>query len=989
MAGTVRGIVVEIIGDDRSYIRAAERTIAANKSMERSSSLLARSTITSNKTITASNTSLTRSTVLGADQQIRARVKAQAALEASIAGLSTKAGSLPSGSKAQTAALALQAEEQAKLNRLLGVSTTSTRRFSSATKAGEQATRRFSSATKTGEHDLNKIVRGGLAGSGAFSTLGRSLAFASSGFIAFAVGAQLIRSSIDAARELAIAQRQVTKQLEVGGASWGQYGEQIDKATLKLTHLAGFTHTDLLASFTGLFRVTGSVKDSLRLVSVAADVARGRHIALSAASNALAKAAGGSFSALRRLNIIVPQGATKMQALEFVQRKYAGQAKAGTSAQDRFNATFVATQEIIGSALLPVFTRYLTQLGNWLAKMNESGRLQRDVNHFVSDAGDLFHTVGDVIRGADRVTGSFVNTLKILAAFRLVSVLTSWAGSVKGLAASWGLVTVAATRASEAEAAALGAGSGGGRGRVGAGGILSNGLTGLLAGASLRSSLRRGGTSGVVSRVGQFTGAGVAGEAALGGGAAVSATGIGALAVAAVLATGALANLAKGANKAAGGPSAASKGIDIAAGVLSGGLAGDSRFGILGQALHGFPGFGSKKPETPITKAGRAIDAAIQNTSNQFNRLAAAAQAFATRKTPTPALFKNFSLTTTEQIAQAKAALTKSNADDVADAKRIVARIKRAIASGHLQGKVLVQALGLEASALSTIWSAEDAAAQKRAQKAQAAKAKIQAQLQNSIDPLKLEIALSRAEAFGTPILPHLRALLRAAQAAIAKGLTGALEKQALDQITSLKQQIKDAISTPSVTFTLSPKLQLALARDEALGLDPTKDLLKAKAALLKFIRTHKHNLAALTDAYNQLAAINQQLGSTASSALGLFRQASTKALTAGLGLSTAQRKALRARLSQLGPGGTVPGQGVGAGGFIIDPTTGRPFRTRRDGRSGGGGGGGRRQVVEAKVNLDLNIEIDGRHVEATVTRRQQRRHKRNPSQRRGPAAGG
>jgi hypothetical protein len=79
----------------------------------------------------------------------------------------------------------------------------------------------------------------------------------------------------------------------------------------------------------------------------------------------------------------------------------------------------------------------------------------------------------------------------------------------------------------------------------------------------------------------------------------------------------------------------------------------------------------------------------------------------------------------------------------------------------------------------------------------------------------------------------------------------------------------------------------------------------------------------------------------------------------------------------------------MGASGFAIDPNTGRPImldhRARR--QQGRVGGVGEKPIV-VEPNIDLNVYIDGHHVEATVTKRQQKRSRRNPPQRRGPNAG-
>jgi hypothetical protein len=162
------------------------------------------------------------------------------------------------------------------------------------------------------------------------------------------------------------------------------------------------------------------------------------------------------------------------------------------------------------------------------------------------------------------------------------------------------------------------------------------------------------------------------------------------------------------------------------------------------------------------------------------------------------------------------------------------------------------------------------------------------------------------------------------------------------------------------------------------------------KAALERALKSARGNIQKQIDIYNQIASINQQLSSGVSTAYGDFKKASVKALTAGLGLTQAQRRAEEARLSRVGPGGTVPRGGTTAEGFIIDPETGRPIHRHRRPRSGRGdyrtasAAGG---PVPVEATIDLNVYIDGKHVETTVTRRQQRTRRHNPSSRRGPNA--
>ena len=723
-------------------------------------------------------------------------------------------------------------------------------------------------------------------------------------------------------------------------------------------------------------------------------MARGRGISLTAASNALAKAAAGSFSALRRLNIIVPKGATEMEALAFVQQKYAGQAEAGATSSDHFTTSLTNAGEVIGTSLLPTFNRLAAEFSNYITRLEESGRLQRDANEAVTLLGDAFHTLGGAIKVVDEATGGFAHTLEILIALELGSKILGWAGALRVLAGEWGLVGAAATKAGIAQAAAATEGgaaagaegaAGGAAGAGGIGGLFAGGLLGQVAGSRVRGFFA---SRAAASEIGS---AGLEGEAAAG----VSATGVGALAVAAVAATAGLATLARKLNDAAGGGKTGDSIISGVEGVLTGGLFGNHNAGILGEVLNRgslFRQFLSPTPPPPVNtpqqnEAGLGI-----STQQLFGQTPSGANFGGL--TPMQRYWKTwvegFKLTQ----AALMATLTKGNADDLAVARQIVAKVKNQINEGVLSGPALTQALQAEASALSTIWAAEAAAAQKRAAEAAAAKQKIITQIQNAIDPIKLEVALSKAQSLGQSTIPELKNLLAAAYKGLAEAIAHnnkKLEKQAYDQITSLKGQIKTAETSSTSTFQISGKLALRLAKDQALNGNVTADLEKERKALLHYIATHKKNIAAETDAYNQLAAINSQLTSSVTSAYGDYKKASLKAETSGLGLTRAQREALEARLSQRGPGGTTPESGVGAAGYVIDPATGRPVKVGHQRHHGGSGrtpsAYGSGGMESPTFHFDIKVELDGKQLTTVVTKGQQSYRKSNPSSRRGPHA--
>jgi hypothetical protein len=179
--------------NDADYIRGASSIVASNAKIADSNTLAGKSfaevetaEARATKTVIAQAAAMNRAAAVS-----RSRI---AVLQGGpVAGLS--------GAQ-QTSLLAA---EQKKLARATGETSI--------------ATRDFSSATRMADRDLSKTIRGGLAGSGVFSGLGRSLAFASGGFLAVAGSATLVSRSITGAEALAKAQESLGVAIEHTGGN--------------------------------------------------------------------------------------------------------------------------------------------------------------------------------------------------------------------------------------------------------------------------------------------------------------------------------------------------------------------------------------------------------------------------------------------------------------------------------------------------------------------------------------------------------------------------------------------------------------------------------------------------------------------------------------------------------------------------------------------------------------------------------------------------
>jgi hypothetical protein len=272
-------------------------------------------------------------------------------------------------------------------------------------------------ATKM-EKDVTRAGRGLLSGSGAARSFGRSLAFASGGFLAFSGASAFLRTSIDAAKEAQVAQKQLAQQLHNSGKSYADYREQITSTVDSLSALAGIQNDELLGGLTTILRTTPDVNKALRDLATAADLARAKHISLGAAATVIAKTEAGNTTLLRRQGFQIAKNATAEQALATLRRVVAGQARAGTTDQERFGAVLHRTEEEIGLGLLPTLNVYLRRGTRWLQQMNEQKRLQGDVAHAAHDFASAVGFIAGAVQTVDRVTGSFSNTLKILLAYK-------------------------------------------------------------------------------------------------------------------------------------------------------------------------------------------------------------------------------------------------------------------------------------------------------------------------------------------------------------------------------------------------------------------------------------------------------------------------------------------------------------------------------------------------------------------------------------------
>jgi hypothetical protein len=192
-----------------------------------------------------------------------------------------------------------------------------------------------------------------------------------------AIGAMAVKSAIDGVKsaiedeaaqaKLATTLQNVTKATDSQIAS-------VEKYILQTSLATGITDDQLRPSFDRLLRSTQSVTESMRLQSLAIDIAAGTGKGLAQVTEALSKAYDGSFGALKKLGVPIDENIIKTKdfdaAVVVLSQTFAGQADvAANTYAGRFARMKVAmdeAKETLGFALLPVvekFSKFMTDSG--------------------------------------------------------------------------------------------------------------------------------------------------------------------------------------------------------------------------------------------------------------------------------------------------------------------------------------------------------------------------------------------------------------------------------------------------------------------------------------------------------------------------------------------------------------------------------------------------------------------------------------------------
>jgi len=179
-------------------------------------------------------------------------------------------------------------------------------------------------------------------------------------------------SAVESASKASIATDQLKTKIENQGISWTKAKGQVDTFTKGITSMSIYTAGDAKTALDNLITKHVSLASALKDASGMTELAAAKHITLKEASDTVADAENGRMKGLVKLGIVtadeVKQGISMEEINKRLNTSYQGlsegQMKTLPGVIAIISRNFASLKVGIGTALLPVITKFGTALGN-------------------------------------------------------------------------------------------------------------------------------------------------------------------------------------------------------------------------------------------------------------------------------------------------------------------------------------------------------------------------------------------------------------------------------------------------------------------------------------------------------------------------------------------------------------------------------------------------------------------------------------------------
>lgn len=262
-----------------------------------------------------------------------------------------------------------------------------------AGKTAGQGLKQVGTDAKTAQQALTQAERAAQQTSVSLDRTGSSAVRAGASWAAMGAALATVGGILsDASRQSAeaeVSQARLEAAVDATGESYDRYAVRLDAAAEAATRLA-FDDEKAQDALSTLTQLTNDAGESLNLLGLAEDLARGKGIDLATAAQIVGKVHEGNTAILQRYGIAVQEGATAQQALAELQARFAGQAEAYANTQqasiDRIRIGFGNLMETVGEhtgglqtllAVMPGISAGYTLIGGAAGKAAEGIKILR------------------------------------------------------------------------------------------------------------------------------------------------------------------------------------------------------------------------------------------------------------------------------------------------------------------------------------------------------------------------------------------------------------------------------------------------------------------------------------------------------------------------------------------------------------------------------------------------------------------------------------
>jgi len=229
-------------------------------------------------------------------------------------------------------------------------------------------------------------------------------------------------------------------QLKNVGVSYDHVKGSLEDVISATQYKTGIADDEQRIALGELVMITGDYQRSLDLMPLALDLAAAKEMDLGTAAEVVGRVAVGNTTILKRYGIELKEGATAAEALAEMQSKVGGTAEATRDPMKVLGAQIGDLKEAIGTALLPVVTKWLDKLTLIIKNVQIWAEANPTLIKTIAAVGVALIGAGGLLIALSQISKAVISINAALVVLRALSGPTGWAMLAAGMAIAAGTI---------------------------------------------------------------------------------------------------------------------------------------------------------------------------------------------------------------------------------------------------------------------------------------------------------------------------------------------------------------------------------------------------------------------------------------------------------------------------------------------------------------------------------------------------------------------